>query len=93
MEKFNIVLAPKAVKDLDGLNNKQCAKILKQVMVLEDNPFPRGKLIKKLKGTKINYYRLRIDKYRVFFRVKGKRVIILRIISRKDVETVIKGFK
>ncbi len=93
MEKFNIVLAPKAVKDLDGLNNKQCSKILKQVMVLEENPFPRGKLIKKLKGTKTSYYRLRIDKYRVFFRVKAKRVIILRILSRKDVEKIIKGFK
>jgi len=93
VEKFNIVLAPKAVKDLDGLNNKQCSKILKQVMVLEENPFPRGKLIKKLKGTKTSYYRLRIDKYRVFFRVKAKRVIILRILSRKDVEKIIKGFK
>jgi len=93
VEKFNIVLAPKAVKDLDDLNDKQCAKILKQIRVLEENPFPRGKLIKKLKGTKTSYYRLRIDRYRVFFRVKGKRVIILRILSRKDVEKIIKGFK
>jgi len=85
VEKFNIVLAPKAVKDLDDLNDKQCAKILKQIRVLEENPFPRGKLIKKLKGT--------IDRYRVFFRIEAIKIIILRILSKKDVEKIIKTFK
>ena len=93
MEKFNIVLAPKAVKDLDDLNDKQCAKILKQIRVLEENPFPRGKLIKKLKGTKTSYCRLRMDRYRVFFRIESIKIIILRILSKKDVEKIIKTFK
>jgi len=91
VDKFNIVLTPKAVKDLDGFNDKQCKKILDDIRLLEENPFPRGKLIKKIKGTKKNYYRLRIDKYRVFFRIQGKNVFILRIMSKKDVEKIIKS--
>lgn len=59
--------------------------------VLEDNPFPRGKLIKKIKGTKSAFYRLRIDKYRVFFMIEADRVIILRILSKKDAERFIQN--
>lgn len=91
MEKFNIILSPRATKDLDGFNDKQCKKILDHFRLLEENPFPRGKLIKTLKGKAANYYRLRIAKYRVFFCIQTDQVVILRILSKKDVEKIIKN--
>lgn len=45
----------------------------------------------KIQGTKMNYYRLRVDKYRVFYMLEGNRVVILRILSKKDVERFIRS--
>ncbi len=90
MDKFRIVLSPKVVKDLDGFSDNVCAKIASSLRSLEDNPFPRGKLIKKLKGTKGDFYRLRADKHRVFYIIEGNDVIILRVLSKKDTERFIR---
>ena len=91
MEAFKIILSPKAQKDLDSLSDNTCVKISKEISVLKDNPFPKGKLIKKLKGKRSDYYRLRIDKYRVFYLIDKRYVVILRILSKKDTEKFIKS--
>jgi len=89
MDKFDFILSPKAVKDLDGFSNRICTKITNAMSVLKENPFPRGKLIKKIKGTKTDYYRLRNDKYRVFYMVEGNEVVILRVLDKKDAKRFI----
>ncbi len=91
METFKIILSPKAQKDLDSLSDNTCVKISKEISILKDNPFPKGKLIKKLKGKRSDYYRLRIDKYRVFYLIDKRYVVILRILSKKDTEKFIKS--
>lgn len=91
MDKFQIVLSPNASKDLDGFRDSVCEKIILALQTLKDNPFPRGKLIKKIQGTKTNYYRLRVDKYRVFYMLEGNRAVILRILGKKDVERFIRN--
>ena len=91
METFKIILSPKAQKDLDSLSDNTCVKISKEISILKDNPFPKGKLIKKLKGKRYDYYRLRIDKYRVFYLIDKRYVVILRILSKKDTEKFIKS--
>ena len=58
--------------------------------VLIENPFPRGKLIKKIKGTNADFYRFRIDKYRVFYMIEGNEVVVLRVLSKKDAAKFIK---
>lgn len=90
MDKFRIVLSPKAAKDLDGFSDGVCAKIASSLRVLEDNPLPRGKMIKKLKGRKGVFYRLRADKHRVFYMIEGGEAIVLRILSKKDAERFIR---
>lgn len=70
MDKFRPILSPKAAKDLDGFSDNICTKIINAMKVLEENPFPRGKLIKKIKGTHSNFYRLRVEKCRVFYMMK-----------------------
>jgi mRNA interferase RelE/StbE len=82
--KFRLVLSPRAVKDLDRFSDAVCTKIISAMKVLEDNPFPRGKLVKKIRGTESAYYRLRVDKHRVFYMLEATTVVVLRILSKKD---------
>ena len=65
--------------------------ILDALPVLKEDPFPRGKRIKKIKGKKSIFYRLRVDKYRVFYSIEDLNVVILRIISKKDADRIIKN--
>jgi len=64
-------------------------KIVEAIKILEENPFPRGKLIRKIKGKHSDFYRLRVNKYRVFFIIETDRVVILRIINKKDADKLI----
>ena len=64
-------------------------KIAEAIKILEENPFPRGKLIRKIKGKHSDFYRLRVNKYRVFFMIETDKVVILRIINKKDADKLI----
>jgi len=90
MDKFEIELSPAASRDLDDLEMGMVTKVFSDLKILEDNPFPRGKLIKKIKGKKTSFYRLRMDKFRVFFEIQHVKIVILRIISKKEADRFIK---
>jgi len=92
MDKFKIELSPAASRDLDDLEMGIVTKVLSDLKTLEENPFPRGKLIKKIKGKKTSFYRLRMDKFRVFFEIQHMKIGILRILSKKEAERFIKRF-
>jgi mRNA interferase RelE/StbE len=92
MDRFRIDLSPAASRDLDDLEMGLMKKALSDLKILEENPFPRGKLIKKIKGKKTVFYRLRIDNFRVFFEIQGMKIIILRILSKKEANRFIKRF-
>ena len=89
MDKFKIELSPAASRDLDNLELETVTKVLSDLKILQESPFPRGKLIKKIKG-KTPFYRLRIDKFRVFYEIRSDKIIILRIISKKEADRYIK---
>jgi len=44
VDEFQLILSPKAVKDLDSFSDSICKKIATSMQVLKENPFPRGKL-------------------------------------------------
>ncbi len=90
MDKFVLTLAPSAVRDLDRLDDKTVRKILGKLSTLENDPFPKGKLIRKIKGKKSVFYRLRIGKYRVFYFIEEREVVILKVIDKKDADKFIK---
>jgi mRNA interferase RelE/StbE len=92
MNKFKIELSPAASRDLDDLEMGIVTKVLSDLKTLEENPFPRGKLIKKIKGKKTFFCRLRIDKFRVFFEIQNRKIIIFRILSKKEADRFIKRF-
>jgi mRNA interferase RelE/StbE len=92
MDKFKIELSPAGSRDLDDLEMGIVTKVLSDLKTLEENPFPRGKLIKKIKGKKTSFYRLRMDKFRVFFEIQHMKIVILRILSKKEADRFIKRF-
>ena len=92
MDKLKIELSPAASRDLDDLEMGIVTKVLLDLKTLEENPFPRGKLIKKIKGKKTSFYRLRMDKFRVFFEIQHMKIVILRILSKKEADRFIKRF-
>ncbi len=90
MDKFKIELSPAASRDLDDLEIGIVTKVVSDLKILEEDPFPRGKLIKKIKSKRSVFYRLRIDKFRVFFEIQHKKIVILRILSKKEAGRFIK---
>lgn len=84
MNNFKTILSPKSTKNFDSFSDALCMKIAKAVKILEENPFPRGKVIKKVKGKKTDFYSLRTDKYRIFYMIEGINVVILRVLSKKE---------
>jgi mRNA-degrading endonuclease RelE of RelBE toxin-antitoxin system len=83
MDKFKIELSPAASRDLDDLEMGIVTRVLSDLKILKKNPFPRGKLIKKIIGKKTIFYRLRVDKFRVFFEIQPMKIVILRGLSAK----------
>ncbi len=90
MDKFRIELSPAASRDLDDLGITIVTKVISDLKILEEDPFPREKVIKKIKGKRIALYRLRIDMFRVFFEIQHNKVVILRILSKKEADRFIK---
>ncbi len=70
----------KAVKDLKSIPLKDRKKIIERIDMMEDNLSGN---IKKL----TNYtpeYRMRSGNRRVLFEIEGSRIIIYRILNRKE---------
>jgi len=88
---FNVVFVKTAAKDLDGLSAETRLAILRAIQGLEVSPFPRGSVIKKLKGSKIPIYRLRIGDFRVIYHLDKNIVAVLSVVKRKDLERKLKS--
>jgi len=92
LEEFKIIFTKTAEKDLNALDVKTRYKILKATKGLERTPFPRGNTIRKLKGSKVPLYRLRVGDFRVVYRIDARKIAILFIVDRKDLEKKLKTF-
>jgi len=90
MDKFKIELSPAASRDLDDLEIPIVTKVVSGLKILQENPFPKGKRIKKVKGKRTVFYRLRIDTFRVFFEIHHRRIGVLRVLSKKEADRFIK---
>jgi mRNA interferase RelE/StbE len=80
---FEIFLLPSAQKELDRLEARAFARILKRIRELSSNARPPG----CLKLTDEQGYRVRAGDSRILYRIEdaAKRVHIYRIKHRKDV--------
>lgn len=92
MEKFKIIYARPVQKDVKRLEARRINHLRKALQRLADNPFPNiatGKIIKRLE-IKESTYRLRVGEYRIIYRIETQKIIVLRIIHRKELERELK---
>ncbi len=80
MKKYNVELKPKAIKDLKSIPKQEGKRIVEKLKILEDNL--QGD-VKKL----TNYtteYRMKVGNWRILFEVEDEKIIIYRILHRKE---------
>ena len=90
-EKFVVKTSKAFIKELDDIPAEVALEIVERLKILEVAPLPFGKsLIKKLRGFTPLLYRLRVGEYRVLYRIIKNKVIVLKIIARKQLERELK---
>ena len=78
--KYTIELARKAIKDLKAIPKGDRARIIERIEAMEDD---LSGDVKKLTNHTPEY-RMRSGNWRVLFEVEGERIIIYRVLHRKE---------
>jgi mRNA-degrading endonuclease RelE of RelBE toxin-antitoxin system len=81
-----LVYAPRAQRDLQELEKRYALQILADLELLESPPWPPGK-VKKLRGQE--FWEIKTGDFRTLFWPHGKKVVILRVVNRRDLEGAI----
>ncbi|MCK4949550.1 MAG: type II toxin-antitoxin system RelE/ParE family toxin [Thermoplasmata archaeon] len=79
MTKYEVLVSQTARKQLEALDKGTRARIKRALRNID----PSRSTVKRLKGPKRDYFRLRVGEYRVVFTVEGKRVLVVRILHRR----------
>jgi len=90
LERYKVIVTPLAQDDLRRLSPEVRLRVLKSMKRLEIFPFPTGKQIKRLKGTRIPLFRLRAGDYRVVYRIDERNVPILMVTHQRELERRLK---
>ena len=72
--RYEVVLSPKAEKQLDELPTPLRRRITEAIEGLESKPRPHG--VKKLTGAE-NLWRIRVGDYRIVYTIEDDRLIVL----------------
>ena len=92
--EFHVQFTTRAIKDLKKLSQNVQKEILKEAIRLEADPFQFKNKVKKIRGINFPCYRLRIDfesdSYRLFYGIDENVVYVLRIVSKKYADKIIK---
>jgi len=83
MDRRTLVYAPRAQRDLEGLQSADARRILEDLELLQKPPWPPRK-VKRLRG--FEYWEIKTGDFRTIFWPQGPRVIILRVVNRRDLE-------
>lgn len=83
MAKYNILIKPSAVKEIENIPRKDRLRIIQKIHGLADIPRPPG--CEKLTGE--NRYRIRQGIYRIVYSVsdRGLHIIVVKVGHRRDV--------
>jgi mRNA interferase RelE/StbE len=81
--KYNILITPSAVKDIENIPRKDRIRIIQKIQGLADTPRPQG--CEKLAGE--NRYRIRQGVYRIVYSVSDRElhIIVVKVGHRRDV--------
>ena len=83
MEKYEVLLEKRAVKQLQSLDDKTKSRVADALTTLEEG-FSARLDIKKLKGFR-DTFRLRVGGYRIFYVIApGKKIKVFAILPRES---------
>ena len=77
----------KAFKAVSAADRKRIAKTIEK---LAADPFHEGKSVKRLRGPKDEFYRLRVGDWRILYDVSGEDLDILDLVPRGEPEKAVK---
>lgn len=82
---YSITIKKSAAKEMELLPQKILTPVTEAIFSLAENPRPRG--CKKLKGTKQDYWRIRIGDYRVIYSIDDviRIVDVNKVGHRRDI--------
>ena len=86
MTKYEVLLSETALRQYKRLSFELRKRVKSNLSELKNDPYkarPKAD-IKKLKGPKRDYYRLRIGNYRAIYVVEGKKVKVAKILPRNS---------
>lgn len=83
MEGRRLVYAPRAQRDLEGLPRNDARRILEDLEILQRPPWPPRK-VKRLRGS--DFWEIKTGDFRTLFWPVGPKVVILRVVNRRDLE-------
>jgi len=86
---YEVIFTNASFKDIEKLEKSNRDKIFTELKSISGFPLNFKKDIKKLKGIGKNIYRLRVGEFRVIYLLSDIKIIILRIINRKDLDKII----
>ena len=85
MDAFSVEFTAAAQRDLKKLDPQVKLQLLKASVVLSQAPYPGATpRIKILVGISPRHYRLRVGDYRIFYRIEGTIVLVVRIAHRRE---------
>jgi mRNA interferase RelE/StbE len=84
---YTLKFLGRALQDLKKIDLPFQKIIKEKLLILAENPGILKNNIKKLTGTKEDYYRLRVGSYRIIYEKRDKELIILiiRIGHRREI--------
>ena len=90
---MQVLLTKTAQKDLTHIPQDRRSQVLQALRALESWPLLEGMDITRLKGYEEKIYRLRIGDYRVVFLTAEDAIYILRVVSRQELEKVLRQLR
>jgi len=84
---YKLKFLGKALNDLKNIDRPHQKIIKEKLLILAKNPMALKNNIKRLRGEKDDYYRLRVGSYRVIFKKEEDQfiIIVVRIGHRKEI--------
>jgi mRNA interferase RelE/StbE len=87
LTKYEVLLSESAIRQYKRLSSEMQKRVKSNLGELKNDPYkarPKAD-IKRLKGPKRDYYRLRIGNYRAIYVVEKQKVKVAKILPRSSV--------
>lgn len=88
MDERTLAYAPRAQRDLEALPKRDALRVLEDLELLQSPPWPPPK-VKPLRGHP--FWEIKTGDFRTIFWPTGRKVVILRVVNRRDLERTLGG--